>query len=193
MQAPFYLYAGAAAIAALAIFIVFRTLRKKKIGNHVNDHKVKHIYAVKAKETHLLLTEFLIEKKPYLQQRYSISQLANDLGIQQHHLSAFINSYYRLNFNDLINKYRIYHSKIMLMDNEWKFKTLQGIAVESGFGNRTSFCAAYKKVTGQNPSDFIKTLKENNGNNPCSMDRIKEACLAKYPEMKILMYSKKVS
>jgi len=115
----------------------------------------------KMDQMHITIQEFLSEKKTFLQQRYSLSQLALDIDIPRHHLSAFINHYYDVNFNDLINKYRVSHSKEMIVNGEWKQKKLSAIAEESGFNNRNTFTAAFKKVTGQNPSVFVRKTKGN--------------------------------
>jgi AraC-like DNA-binding protein len=113
----------------------------------------------KMDQIHVRIQEFLSEKKAFLQQRYSLSQLALDIDIPRHHLSTFINHYYEINFNDLINKYRVSYSKEMIINGEWKQKKLSAIAEESGFNNRNTFTTAFKKVTGQNPSVFLRRTK----------------------------------
>jgi AraC-like DNA-binding protein len=40
--------------------------------------------------------------------------------------------------------------------------TLEGLALEAGFGNRTTFIRAVKKLTGENPSIYFNTLEELN-------------------------------
>jgi len=46
------------------------------------------------------------------------------------------------------------------MNGEWKYKTLEAIASEAGFNNRNTFTAAFKKETGQSPSEFLKRIKK---------------------------------
>ncbi len=188
MQTSPDLYAVSAVFALLAVVVIFKSLKKSR-QNKVLDNgtKIGQLSRERASELNNLLMNFIVKNKPFLQQRYSIAQLAGDLQIPQHHLSAFINSYYKMNFNDLINKYRVYYSKIMMINEEWKYKTLQGIALESGFGNRTSFCNAFKKVTGLNPSDFIKELKHSEGKDLLNLNKVKEDCLQKCPEMRVMM------
>jgi len=187
MQATFELYTVSAALAALAVIVIVKTFKKPAENKDQADGvKAKPFSRQQIIEMNRLVTDFMVKNKPFLQQRYSIAQLSEEIKIPQHHLSAFINSHYKVNYNDLINKYRVYYSKIMMINGEWKYKTLQGIATESGFGNRTSFCNAFKKVTGLNPSDFIKELKYEKGDHNLHINRIKEDCLQKCPEMKIL-------
>ena len=99
------------------------------------------------------------EKRPYLQRSYSLKMLSEETYISVHHLSAFINQYYKVNFNDFINEYRVMTCIEKLLDMEWKSKKLEAIAEESGFNNRNTFTVAFRKVAGLNPSQFLKNLK----------------------------------
>ena len=99
------------------------------------------------------------ERKPFLQHGYSLRQLSDETGIPLHHLSAFINKHYKVNFNDFINEYRVAYCKEKLLNGECKYKKLEAIAGESGFNNRNTFTSAFKRVTGMNPSDFLRNMK----------------------------------
>jgi AraC-like DNA-binding protein len=107
-----------------------------------------------------VIRTFLEEKKPFLLHGYSLKQLAEDTHLPLHLLSAFINKHYKVNFNDFINEYRVSHCKVKILNDEWKYKKLEAIAEESGFSNRNTFTAAFKRVTGLNPSEFLKVIKE---------------------------------
>lgn len=107
-----------------------------------------------------LIRTYLEEKQPFLVHGYSLKQLAEDTHLPLHLLSAFINKFYKVNFNDFINEYRVNYCKVKILNDEWKYKKLEAIAEESGFSNRNTFTAAFKRVTGLNPSEFLKTIKE---------------------------------
>jgi|GEM_PF-925124 len=117
----------------------------------LTEEKMKHIDSV--------LKEFLSEKQPFLQHGYSLKHLSEETNVPLHLLSAFINRYYKMNFNDFINEYRVSHCKVKIINKEWKYKKLEAIADESGFSNRNTFTSAFKKATGLNPSAFLKKLK----------------------------------
>jgi len=130
-----------------------------KIGRFLSEEKLDHF--------NVAINKFLAEKKPFLQQKYSLRDLSVDVDISTNYLSAFINRYYKVNYNDFINSFRISHCKVMIMNGEWKYKTLEAIASEAGFNNRNTFTAAFKKETGQNPSEFLKRIKKDQqGNRP---------------------------
>ena len=101
----------------------------------------------------------LAEKKSFLQHGYTLKMFSEETGIPVHYLSAFINKYYKMNFNDFINEYRIIFSIDKLLKKEWMYKKLETIANEAGFNNRNTFISAFKKVTGLKPSEFLKDIK----------------------------------
>lgn len=119
----------------------------------LTDEKVRQIGEV--------VKSLLQEKKPFLQQRYSLKDLSEDTRIPLHQLSAYINQYCGKNFNDFINEYRVYHCKEKILNQECRNKKLEAVAEESGFNNRNTFAIAFKKVIGVNPSEFLKSMKAN--------------------------------
>jgi len=101
----------------------------------------------------------LEEKKSFLQHSYTLKMFSEETQIPVHYLSGFINKYYKMNFNDFINEYRIIFSIDKLLKKEWMYKKLETIANEAGFNNRNTFISAFKKVTGVKPSEFLKDIK----------------------------------
>ena len=101
----------------------------------------------------------LDEKKSFLQHGYTLKMFSEETGVPVHYLSGFINKYYKMNFNEFINEYRVIHSIDKLLKKEWMYKKLEAIASEAGFNNRNTFISAFKKVTGLKPSEFLKDIK----------------------------------
>jgi len=115
----------------------------------LNEHQILRMDA--------LVKDYLESNKPFLQHRYSLKDLSEGTNIPLHHLSAFINKHYGINFNDFINGFRVQYCKQKILNRECEQKKLEAIAQESGFSNRNTFTSAFKKVTGVNPSEFLKT------------------------------------
>jgi AraC-like DNA-binding protein len=137
-----------------------------EISGKLNSEKVKteqphHILLTHERITQIaaIIKEHLETKKPFLQHGYSLKMLSDETHVPLHHLSAFINQYYKMNFNDLINAYRILTCVEKLLRKEWKHKKLEAIANECGFNNRNTFTTAFKKVTELNPSEFLMNIK----------------------------------
>jgi len=125
----------------------------------ISIHRATLLTDEKVQQIDEVVTRFLEEKKPFLQQRYSLKDLAEDTHIALHQLSAYINKHCGKNFNDFINEYRVQYCKEKILNDECRNKKLEAVAEESGFNNRNTFAIAFKKVTGINPSQFLKQVK----------------------------------
>lgn len=96
-----------------------------------------------------------MEKRLYLEKNIKIQSVAEQLGVQPYVLSAYINQVYHMRFNDLINWCRVQYIKDGLIKQQWNQLTLEAIAEEAGFSNRTTFLTAFKKFTGVTPTAFL--------------------------------------
>lgn len=114
-------------------------------------------------QTGMKLEQYLQDQRPFLKQGYSIKDLAEELGMPLHHLSAFINQSLGKNFNDLMNFYRILYCQELFQSGEAKSLNLHGLALKCGFSNRNTFTIAFKKCTGLTPSDYLKLVDNYNG------------------------------
>lgn len=111
-----------------------------------------------AERVYRRLVDCMHNDKPYLDPEINIYQLAQQLNVKKHHLSQVINEKAGINFFDFINEFRVEETKRNMADGGKKNLTLLGIALESGFNSKATFNTAFKKFTGQTPSDFQKSL-----------------------------------
>ncbi|MCE7994725.1 MAG: helix-turn-helix transcriptional regulator [Roseivirga sp.] len=102
------------------------------------------------------LYRVLEEEKPYLLPDLKIGELASRLEISSNTLSQVINELLHMNFNQLINKYRIEAVKRNIHDER---KTLYGIALDHGFKSKSAFNRVFKDMTGHTPSSYKKSLQ----------------------------------
>jgi AraC-like DNA-binding protein len=105
------------------------------------------------------LLNYMKLKRPYLEPELTLMQLAKGVNISANDLSQVINESFSVNFFDFINAYRVTTFKNAITSGEMNSKTLLGIALESGFNSKASFNRAFKKMTGQTPSEYIAGLK----------------------------------
>lgn len=103
------------------------------------------------------LVEIMVTQKPYLQSDLRLTHLAKLLDIPRHHASQVINENFQQNFNDFINHYRI-QMAIKLIQDDNQSLNMKEIAYRVGFNNYVSFYKAFKRMTGQVPKDFKKTM-----------------------------------
>ncbi|GAB5398473.1 MAG: hypothetical protein Aureis2KO_00580 [Aureisphaera sp.] len=100
------------------------------------------------------------DKKLYRNAELKIMEVAHEVGVNLHILSAAINQHYGHNFFDYINKLRIEELKTTLLDPSKNHLTLFAIARESGFQSNSSFYRVFKKHTGLTPKEYIKSQQK---------------------------------
>ena len=132
-------------------FLQFFWHDKKKKGGSKEYMSSQQIEVLKAR-----LEEFMEQKQPFLKQGYSIKDMSNDLDIPAYQLSGFINRTIGMHFNDFLNKSRIKYCEDLIKNNLALKTNLKELAFKCGFNNRNSFTTAFKKFTGQTPSDYTK-------------------------------------
>jgi AraC-like DNA-binding protein len=90
-------------------------------------------------------------QKPYLDNSLTLQGLAEQTNSSERQLSFLINKVLGQHFYDYINSYRIEEACRLLTQNDLN---IQQIMYEVGFNSKSSFNTAFKKNTGQTPSQF---------------------------------------
>ena len=117
----------------------------------------------KKKEDSFLLYEWkpkietlLTKDKLYEDPELSLTQMAKLLKTNPSLISKVINQGFQMNFNDLINFYRVEAVKEKLNAGEQKLQTLLGIAFDCGFNSKATFNRAFKKFTHVTPKEWLE-------------------------------------
>jgi AraC-like DNA-binding protein len=103
------------------------------------------------------VVELFDNQKIYLDPNLSLQSAADRIGTPPGYLSRHINVAYKQSFPDYVNTCRVTELRRRLTDPAFQHLTILGLAMEVGFRSKSSFNAAFKKVTGQSPSDFKKS------------------------------------
>ncbi|MCF6317995.1 MAG: AraC family transcriptional regulator [Proteobacteria bacterium] len=103
-------------------------------------------------EVGIRLNELIEHKNIHLQPSLTIGNLAKSSGYPEYLISLFINRVHAMNFRDYINKLRIKEAKKLLLENNKQ--TVLDVAYECGYNSKSTFNSAFKKITGQTPSQF---------------------------------------
>ncbi|MDX1672196.1 MAG: helix-turn-helix domain-containing protein [Balneolaceae bacterium] len=106
------------------------------------------------------LIAFIEEEKPFLNSDLKLEDLAKAINVPSHHLSQVINAEFDSNFNEFINRYRVEAANNMLEDEQFDSYSLEGIALECGFNNRSTFYRVFRKHTGTTPARYKKEATE---------------------------------
>ena len=102
------------------------------------------------------LSNYMKEKKPYLDPNLSLETLSRQIGESRYHVSQVINERFKLKFNDYVNNYRVDEFKLLILKPGKRKPTVEALAQLSGFNSKTSFHTVFKRMTGKTPSKFYK-------------------------------------
>jgi len=111
------------------------------------------------------LLDLMESEKPYLEPELSLADLARKLKIAPPLLSQVINTAFEKNFNDFINAYRVEDFKNRLGNADVRHLTLLGVAFDCGFNSKATFNRAFRKHTGQSPSEYGASANHNEQTN----------------------------
>lgn len=100
------------------------------------------------------------KEKAYLKKGYSVRKLADETDIPYTYLSQVINQEYGLNFNELVNKFRIEYAKKLLLEPDAHLYTFEALADRAGFSSRTTFSRAFSRFAGCTPTEFVRTIRQ---------------------------------
>lgn len=104
---------------------------------------------------------YLETKEPYLNPDFRIAQMAYELNVNVVYLAKAIRYKKGMNFNTLINYYRIERVKKLIEDNASKY-TIEYIYLSSGFKSQSSFNRAFKLCMDITPSEYYKMIETRN-------------------------------
>jgi AraC-like DNA-binding protein len=107
------------------------------------------------------LTAYIDTYKPYRDENCSLRLLAEQTNIPEYQLSKLLNAHGGISFADFIIEYRLKEAVIYLEDRSKQRKTIDKIALECGFGSRSSFYRAFDKVYSISPTAYRKQYDSN--------------------------------
>ena len=101
------------------------------------------------------IIKYLDTKKPYLQANFSVHDVSRELNIPHLRVSNSFNKQLNTTFPEYRNKLRIEYAVNLLKDNAHFQMSIEGIAIQSGFKNKTTFYSAFRAVHQMTPTDWI--------------------------------------
>jgi len=109
------------------------------------------------------LQHHMEQQRAFLDSKLSLPQLASQLSISSNYLSQVINGQAGCNFFDFVNSYRVDEAKRRLTSPPAQGNVLN-IALDSGFNSKSAFYTAFRRHTGQTPSQYRKSLSTQSNN-----------------------------
>lgn len=155
----FIFYLGYSGIMHQGIFSAAVNVDQLVEPKSTGEYKHSGLKEKDALVIHQQLQKLMETKKPYLEPKLSLNELAEYLDISPNHLSQVINQYEGKNFYDYINKYRVEEFKKRALTPVNQNYSILAIALDSGFNSKSSFNQVFKKMVGKTPSQYLKTRK----------------------------------
>ena len=121
------------------------------------DSSGLHLSAEKVKALEQSLHRLLEDRKVFLQQSYSLPDMAHELNLSTHQLSAFINQVLKKHFTDLVNQYRIDYCLENLNNGSFTTHKVYQLSEACGFNTRNTFTTTFKKFTGRTPQQYLQS------------------------------------
>lgn len=98
-------------------------------------------------------------RKVFLDPELSLKKLSAMIETNQTYLSNVVNRYFECNLKTLVNSYRIEYSKEMIRTGRYQ---LEEIPKKCGFASKSPFYAAFKRMTGMTPMQYMGRLTQSN-------------------------------
>lgn len=102
------------------------------------------------------LEALMQEKRPYLNPKLKLKDLAAMMNTPVHQLSYLFNMSMHLRYNDYISRFRIREFKTVVEREDASQYTIEALAERCGFSSKTSFFRNFKQQEGITPSEYIR-------------------------------------
>jgi len=161
---------GQLAMGIQFLYLFFKSvLTQDASSGVVKTHKKDNTFKIEdtmADNYQTKLLAFMETNKPYRRFDYTILMLAKEMNIPEHHLSIVLNGSIKKTFTEFMNEYKVAEAKQMLCDPKFARRTIESIALDCGFGVKSTFNRVFLKHTGNTPTDYRRHYQHENSDNP---------------------------
>jgi len=145
---------GAVLHTIVIYFVGFRILQQGFISPAKNGEKYAKSSLSNERKQDILKRLDALKKESnfFLDANLSMTALAKLIGVSHHHLSQTLNEELSKSYGEYINGLRVTYSQQLLV--EQPNVKIEEIAEQAGFNSKSTFNTAFKKLTGQTPSQY---------------------------------------
>ncbi|MDZ4728226.1 MAG: AraC family transcriptional regulator [Leptospira sp.] len=154
-----YFTAGLATLMAVVAFIsteINHELFKDILPGLRQSYRTSRILNLDLEKLQKELDHLLNVECIYREEDLSLASLSEKLGIKDYQLSEYINAYLGMNFNRLVNEYRI--SEVCRLIEKEPKANLLSLAYKVGFNSKANFNLAFKSLKKMSPSEYTKSF-----------------------------------
>lgn len=102
--------------------------------------------------------EVMEEKKPYLEEDFSLEDLAELLQVPKHHLYYCFRNILQTKFTTLRTEFRIKYARQLLLKIDLRITTLDAVGKKCGFASRSAFYKTFKAEVGCSPGEYVEKM-----------------------------------
>lgn len=153
------------AFISLIIYVTSFSVLRKSLFFQEPDTKVMKKYEKSSLTAEIQtltlgkLQEIMNVERPFLDPGFSLPVLAKRLGVSTHHLSQILNEELKQSFFDFAGSYRIREAQRLLSDEVNDHIKIEEIGQMVGYNSKSAFNTAFRKISGQTPSEYRKSGK----------------------------------
>lgn len=156
--------AGLVPVLALHFLLVMRQPillgetggREREVRGSGKQAAVARLSPDETRRMRARLRRLMEDERLFMDEDLSLSRLAGLLGLSNHQLSWLLNEEQGESFYALVNRYRIEAAREMLRTQPER--TVLQIAMAVGFNSKSSFHAAFTRLTGRTPAAYRKEV-----------------------------------
>lgn len=151
--------AGISILLIIAYVLMLRNpdfiyeLREVLVRNSPKYRKSR-IHNLNIEDLRRRLYDALEVQKAYHDPDLTLSGLAAQLEVKTHALSEFLNKIEQKKYHELLNEFRVREAQVLLVSE--KDEAVYSIGYRVGFPSRSSFNAAFSRLTGYSPTTYRK-------------------------------------
>lgn len=137
------------------------SILQERLSKHENKVHKKDLYNGNVESIMYEVLTIIENEKLFLNDKMSLELLASSLNVNRTYLSKAINKYWKDNFNDLINSYRVNEAKLLLSNPREANLTIIQIGNRSGFNSKSSFNRIFREKTKMSPKQYRECKTRN--------------------------------
>ena len=131
------------------IFLLGKEKNKQKLSTDSSESNGMNELAI-------LIKNYLINEKPFVDPKFSLDDLVQQLEVPKHHIYFCFNSVLKTKFTTIRSQIRVDYAKELLLNGDLEQLSMEGIWSKTGFSSRTNFFVTFKEVTGMTPLEFVQ-------------------------------------
>ena len=148
-------------LSIMVMSLGYYVLRFPEVFDNAGSDLMRERKAIKIENIEELtsrLESLMRDRKPFLEPRLTLKDVADLSEMSPHAVSRVVNEGFGKNFFEFVNSYRIEEFKRIATPERLRDVTVLSLALEAGFNSKSTFNTAFKRLTGQTPSEYHRSL-----------------------------------